>query len=142
MLQNLSPGSIDRGSHYRYYNTFTGRFIDANGTAVTLRGMDRRLPSGHTNGWEFSEVDGSFVGCNSDLTQIRAKLAGSGYVGDYDENDDDESVKGSQTSIEPIVNSSVATEPRTITSEEKVGCFRRYLRSIGKVSECGPQWFL
>lgn len=75
-LPGMSSGGTDRGTDYRYYSSYTGRFIDTNRVAVALRGMGRRLTLRHPTGWAFSEADGNFVDSNADFVQFPVTLAG------------------------------------------------------------------
>lgn len=57
ILPSLSPGRTDGGVGYCSYNPFTSRFISEGEATVVIRGMDRRVPSGHVVGWDCSEID-------------------------------------------------------------------------------------
>lgn len=67
MLPSLSPGSADGGTDYSFYNPFTSRFTSESETTNFLRGMDRRVRSGHPVGLDYSEIDEDFVGSNATL---------------------------------------------------------------------------
>lgn len=63
----MVPGRTDHAADYPFYNSFTARFITEREAEVVLRGMYRRLQSGHAVGEDFSEVDDAFVGSDADL---------------------------------------------------------------------------
>lgn len=76
IFPGLSPGGTDRGADYHFYNPFTTIFIDESEALIVLRGMARRLPTGHPKGWDFREIDDEFVGYNADLVQSHDSLNG------------------------------------------------------------------
>lgn len=57
-------------------STITVMFINFDEAAVAVQGMDRRLPSGHLTGWNFSELTNNFVGSNAFPVQLHAVLNG------------------------------------------------------------------
>lgn len=125
-MTSLSPGHTDSGADYRFYNLFIARFISESQTTLVLHGMDWRVPSGQPIGWDFTEVDGDFVGSNVDLTRLHATLSDWGDARDEDEVEGD-------CEEEPEENIEVL--PRVLTDEEKLVAIGEYLCRVGEIPE-------
>lgn len=82
MLTSSSPRRTEGGADDRLYNLFTSHFISEVEATVVIRCMDRRVPSCHRIGWNYSEIDDDFVGSNADVASLLAYLRDSGNASD------------------------------------------------------------
>lgn len=101
MFPSFSSGRTDGGLDYRFYNTFNSCFISNFKATNVVRGMNRRLPSGHPVRWNYFEIDEDFVRSKTYLTSFRASRCGWGYASDSsgDEVEVDGDVEASEENV-------------------------------------------